>query len=132
MIRLYSAYGMFNRYHHVYQINQENMQKSLFYFHEISDPLPFLPAIILECVGILKIFCSLALAIRFTYCTDTTCTTLEAPNQRSWNQKNRRIRPKPSMILLLLLHKCVLLKDNNAVSLTGVTALLSLSKTHLS
>ena len=26
----YSAYGMFNRYHHAYQINQENVQKSLF------------------------------------------------------------------------------------------------------
>ena len=44
-------------------------------------------------------FCKLALAIRFTYCTDTTCTTLEAQKQRSGNQKNRRIRHKPSMIL---------------------------------
>ena len=55
--------------------------------------------ITLECVGILKIFCYLALGIRFTYCTDTTCTTLEAQKQHSGNQKNRRIRPKPSMIL---------------------------------
>ena len=30
VIRLYSAYGMFNRYYHAYQINQENLQKSLF------------------------------------------------------------------------------------------------------
>ena len=94
---------MFNRYHHAYQINQENVQKSLykafFYFHEISDPLPFLPAITLKYVEILKIFCKLALAIRFTYCNDTTCITLEAQKQRSGNQKNRRIRPKPSMIL---------------------------------
>ena len=91
MIRLYSAYRMFDRYHHAYQINQENVQKSpfkaLFYCHEISDPLPFLPAITLECVGILKIFCQLALAIRFTYCTDTKCTTIEAHKQRSGNQK---------------------------------------------
>ena len=57
------------------------------------------PAITLECVGILKIFCLLALVIRFTFCTDTTCTTLEAQKQRSGNQKSRRIRPKPSMIL---------------------------------
>ena len=39
----------------------------------------------------------MCLAIKFTYCTDTTCTTPEAQIQRSWNQKNRRIRPKPSM-----------------------------------
>ena len=31
--------------------------KSTFYFHEISDPLPFLPAITLEYIGILQIFC---------------------------------------------------------------------------
>ena len=95
---------MFNRYHNVYQINQENVQKTLLkHFllscHEISNPLPFLPAITLECVGILKIFCYQALAIRFTYCNDTTCITPDAQKQRSGNQKNRHIRPKPSMIL---------------------------------
>ena len=47
-------------------------------------------------------FSWLALAIRVTYCTDTTCTALEAQKQRSGNQKKRRIRPLPSMILSLL------------------------------
>ena len=30
VIGYYSAYDMFNRYHHDYQINQEKVQKSLF------------------------------------------------------------------------------------------------------
>ena len=45
----------------------------------------------------------LARAIRFTYCTDTMCTTLEAQKQRAGNQKNRRIRPKPSMLLYYMI-----------------------------
>ena len=47
VIRLYSAYGMFNRYHHAYQINQENVQKSLFkalfIFMKFQTPSPFYP-----------------------------------------------------------------------------------------
>ena len=89
---------MFNRYHHAYIINK-NSAEITFHCHEILDPLPFLPITSIECVGILKIFCYLALAIRFTYCTDTTCITPEAQTQSSGNQKNRRIRPKLSMIL---------------------------------
>ena len=48
--------------------------------------------------------------MRFTACTDTTCTTLEAQKQRSGNQKNRRIRPKPSMILCRGQTTCKLFK----------------------
>ena len=43
----YSAYSMFNRYHHAYQINQENVQKSLFkalfIFMKFQTPSPFYP-----------------------------------------------------------------------------------------
>ena len=49
----------------------------------------------------------MVLAIRFTYCTDTRCTTLEAQKQRSGNQKNRRIRSKPSMFLSKILYQIV-------------------------
>ena len=68
-----------------------------FHCHENSDPHPVQPTLSLECVGILKILCYLALVIRFIYCTDTTCITPEAEKQRS--QESRHIRPKPSMIL---------------------------------
>ena len=46
VIRQYSAYGMFNRYHHAYQINQENVQKSLFkalFVKKFQTPSPFYP-----------------------------------------------------------------------------------------
>ena len=46
-IREYSAYGMINRYHHAYQINQENVQKSrfkaLFIIMKFQTPSPFNP-----------------------------------------------------------------------------------------
>ena len=47
VIRWYSAYGMFSRYHRAYQINQENVQKSLdkalFIFKKFQTPSPFYP-----------------------------------------------------------------------------------------
>ena len=47
VIRLNSAYGIFNRYHHSYQINQEKVQKSLFkalfIFMKFQTPSPFNP-----------------------------------------------------------------------------------------
>ena len=47
VIRLYSAYSMFNRYHHAYQINQETVQKApfkaLFIFMKVQTPSPFYP-----------------------------------------------------------------------------------------
>ena len=54
-----------------------------------------------------RIFENILLAgscIRFTYCTDTTCIIPEAQKQRSGNQKNRHLRPKPSMILADIYH----------------------------
>ena len=45
VICLYSAYNMFNRYHHAYQINQEKVQKSLikprFIVMKFQTPSPF-------------------------------------------------------------------------------------------
>ena len=47
VIRKYSAYGIFSRYHHTYQISQENVQKSLFkalfIFVKFQTPSPFYP-----------------------------------------------------------------------------------------
>ena len=47
VIRYYFAYDMFNGYHHAYQINQENVQKSLFkalfIFMKFQTPSPFYP-----------------------------------------------------------------------------------------
>ena len=40
----------------------------------------------------------MALATRFTYCTDTTCTTLEAQKQRSRNQKAQTVNDPLSSI----------------------------------
>ena len=80
---------MFNRYHHAYQINQDKVQKSLFKSLFIVMKLQTTPPplssrhINLECVRILKIVFYVAFAIRFTYCTDTTCITQEAKKQRS-------------------------------------------------
>ena len=47
VIRSFSAYGMFSRYHHAYQINKESVQKSLFkglfIFMKFQTPSHFYP-----------------------------------------------------------------------------------------
>ena len=53
---------MFNRYHHAYQINQENVQKSLFkalfIFMKFQTPSPFYPPYFSSVLEFWKYFAS--------------------------------------------------------------------------
>ena len=98
---------MFNRYYHAYQINQEKVQKSLFkslfIVMNCQTPYPFNPPYLSSAYEFWKYFASWFLPLDSPFALILHASHQKLKKQRSGNQKNRRIRPKPSMILCIIL-----------------------------